>query len=182
MLLILIIFGAIAALFCALLETDMWLSSRQPILNQFYKQFFLAATAPILFFVIYTYKHLTLLIFISGLVFIFISFVHLGIISLAKKLNYYFAIHLILICTISALSGLDWIESIFGPLSYLIFLLFFLSNSQKLSTVKGKSRENMTELLELSRILNSIFIFIIGLVIASDEVRYLKRILSLFYN
>ncbi len=182
MLLIIIILGAIAALFCALLETDVWLSSRQSILNQFYKQLFAAATAPVIFIVIYTYKHFTLLILISGLVFIFISFVYLGIISSAKKIKYHFSIYFISICSISAMSGLDWIESILGPFSFLIFLLFFLTISQKLSTVKGKNRENMNELLELFGILNGIFIFILGFAIASDEMKFFKRIVNLFYN
>ena len=182
MLFFIIILGAIGAIFTALLETKEWLSSNQTIFKLFYTQILVSFMGPVLFSVIYSYKDSIFLPILLGLVFIFISFIHLGIITLPRKFNYYFSIHLILICTISALSGLDWHDAIAGPLIFLIFLPVLLLFTQKISKFNGKSRENVNELLELSGILNSIFIFVIGLVIASDRVKFLKKIAQLLFN
>jgi len=181
-LLFIIILSTISAIFTALLETKESFSSNLPISKPYRNQIVFASIGFVLFFLIYFLKDFGVIQIILGLVFIFISFVHLEIISLTKRLTCHISIHFILICTISALSGLDWNEAILGPISFLVLVPSITFFSQKLSNFSGKSRENVNELLELTAAINSIFIFVIGLVIASDRIKFLKKIARWLFN
>ncbi|KAA3610379.1 MAG: hypothetical protein D8M58_05815 [Calditrichaeota bacterium] len=181
MLVLTIFFAGTSAFFTALLETNIWLSANQPLPKQGIKQVFPSLLGPVLFSVIYLHNHFVIQL-ISGLLFIFISFAQLGIIKFKKEFAYYFTVHFLLICAISALNGLAWQQAVWGPISFLFLTPPLIFISRKLSKFSGKSRENVNELLELTGIVNSIFIFIIGLVIASDRVRFLKKIVNWIFN
>jgi hypothetical protein len=182
MFLFIILLGALTAVFSALTEVEMGRPENEPLYKQLLHKLPALLVSAILFLLIFTFRNIPVLALLLGLSFIVVSFMQLGILPAISKKPGLFFVHFLLISSLAALSGLARQEALWGPLLFLALFPVLRMATKALKKFKGKSLENVNELLELSGVVNSIFIFIIGLIIASDRVRFLKKIAQWLFN
>jgi hypothetical protein len=182
MFLFIILLGVLTAVFSALTQVEMGRPENKTFYKQLLQKLPALLMSAILFYLIFTFRNITLLALLLGLSFIIISFIYLGILPASSKKPGLFSVHFLLISSLAALSGLAWQEALWGPFVFLALFPILKMASNTLKKFSGKSLENVNELLELSGVVNSIFIFIIGLIIASDRVRFLKKIAQWLFN
>lgn len=115
-----------------------------------------------------------ILIITAGIIYIFISLIYLDIFAKQYFLNHFF-IHLILIFILSALNNISLNFTI-------LIILIFISIRSGLFYLLGRlikdslnQRDNTGQLFELGRILNGIYLLIIGIILATDRIEFLEK-------
>lgn len=130
----------------------------------------------IIFFGIFYYQHVLILL-LCGILIILKGFSYLGIVNI-KLLNNITNLnaHSFLVAVMCASANIELENELFIFLGfYFVFFLTapILSSSKKFDP---KNNEFLTVLLELNRILAGIFMFIVGLVIATNNIMFLEKI------
>lgn len=128
---------------------------------------------PVFIMVFYFQSHYFLLLAL-GLTFLLLSFIYLGIIDFKRFTEWHsLGMHAFFIAVVTAISGLSLSNAVLSFVSFFVFLLIFLSIATR---IKSYGTENTNELLELFQVINGIFFFVLGLVIAADRIRFLQKI------
>ena len=128
------------------------------------------------FALIFLLKTQTYLLIVLGIIFMIFSFIYLGIINADKLKNWKpFTMHALFMAVISGISGLSWEYGVGSLTGYFLFLFAFFLPALRLQK-KTAGNPNIAELTELLQVINGMFFFIIGLIIASDRIRFLEKI------
>jgi len=181
-LIFIVLLGCFAGFLAAVQEFTRLFFSKSTLQFTVYKQLPAAFFAQVLFIVIYNFQHYLVILF-TGVFFILAGFYYLGIISFTKiKFHYHFTLLAMLIAIISALSGLIWFEAIWGIVGFVLSFAFFYSILRQSKDYFLKRKKNVSDLLELFQMINGIFIFILGLITASDRIRFLQKIAAWFLS
>jgi hypothetical protein len=182
LLFVVVLIGCLCAFFASLMEFNDQVFLKTTKLYPVYNQIPLIFFAQFLFILVYNFQHYFVFLLI-GVFFILVGFYYLGIITFSNiKIHRHFTIQTMLISVVSAISGLIWQEAIWGVISFAFSFSLFYTILKKGKNYFLKNRKNVNELLELFQIVNGIFIFVIGLIIASDRIRILKKIVNWFFT
>ncbi len=119
---------------------------------------------------------------------LFYSFILLGIIPAGHKTierlrQRSHGIYGFTIILLWAVSGIPFPRDVAGVLIFSISLVLVLKFSEKriFSFMDGKNSQNVYKILELFHLLGGIFLFITVLIVASDRVRFLRKIVDYFF-
>lgn len=130
----------------------------------------------LLFALVYILRGQTLFLIFIGLIFLMISFSYLGILRLKNLPEWKpSVVHSFFISVISAISGLTLQQSVIILSIYFITLIILNLFVFRFALSYDKD-EKIIELMDLFKVLNGLFFFVLGLVIASDRIKFLKKI------
>lgn len=136
----------------------------------------LNASSIVLFALVYIFRGQTIFLVLLGLVFLTISFSYLGILNLKNLPEWNpSVVHSFFISVISAISGLTLKQAVIILAIYFITLIL-MNHFVFRFTHSYEKDEKIIELMDLFKVLNGLFFFVLGLVIASDRIRFLKKI------
>jgi len=178
MLFILVIIAVVSALFTSILEKeDLMLRKSKPGYLFSWLSGLLAICAFILF---YNYPNTSFLKISTGVIYIALSLIYLGVWSRHYRLNH-FAIHLILVFIMTALSQISWNLALGLPLLFLTVYFLFTFILKRLKSDSKEAMENVKLGFDLSQVLNGLYLLIIGLALGGDSIHFFWRIANFIF-
>jgi hypothetical protein len=178
MIFLLVIIAVVSALFTSILEKeDLLLRKSKPGYLFSWLSGLLAICAFLLF---YNYPNTSFLKISTGVIYLALSLVYIGVWSRHSRLNH-FAIHLILVFIMTALSQISWNLAVSFALLFIIAYFLFNFILKKLKSDTKEARENVIQGFELTRVLNGLYLLIIGLALGGDSIHFFWRIADFLF-
>lgn len=133
-----------------------------------------------LFLLFQKYNHSVLLLIIAGLLLVYFSFDHLGILNKTSILHEFY-IQLYLIVVFSATLHLDWSVAMWGPISYIIFYTVIHFGIDRLKPAFQKNSDFANQGFELLRTLDGIYLLVFGLTLATNRIELLAKLIHMLF-
>ncbi len=93
-----------------------------------------------------------------------------------------FRIYLPFCALVAGISGIGLVQALIAVLTFAVLRIALRPIWPRFLEMLFKSRQNVKELLELNRQLLGIFTFILGMVIATDRVRFIENFVKWLFN
>ena len=154
--------------------------TRKKSFSNFVMIIFTLIFAPLLFLLFKWYNYSILLLIIAGLLLVYFSFVHLGILNKTSILHEFY-IQLFLMVVFSATLHLDWSVAVWGPISYIIFYAILNLGIIRLKPAFQKNSDIANQGFELLRTLNGIYLMIFGLTLATNRIGFLAKLIHMLF-
>lgn len=136
--------------------------------------------APLLFLLFKWYNYSVLLLIIAGLLLVYFSFIHLGILNKTSVIHEFY-IQLYLIVVFSAALHLDWSSALWGLISYIVFYTILHLGITRFKQSFQKNPDIVSQSFELLRILNGIYLLIFGLTLATNRIEFLAKLIHMLF-
>jgi len=173
MILLLILLALFSAFFAVILEKEEL--SLENKTSRYLTHLIFIALGMLVFVLYYWNSGSLLLIITAGIIYILISLIYLDIFANKYFFNH-FSIHLILNFILNAIVNISWYSAILILLIFIMTYLGLFYMLNRLINDKLNQSDNIKQLFELGRILNGIYLLIIGVIMATDRIEFLEKL------